>query len=127
MSSVNRLNISVGQLFFTEQGDFSALYIECQGVVIGTVMGRRVKITSKISKSSSGQLITLWIMSASSTESSNFSINADDFQLLAKHLPDNHIDDRLNILGDQKKGASDATDQVTTEAILLNDITTITG
>jgi hypothetical protein len=56
-----------------------------------------------------------------------FNITTTEFKTLATLLTPNQIDDRLNILGDQEKGTSDATDQVTTEAILLNDMTTTTG
>jgi hypothetical protein len=127
MNTSKNITLSVGLLSFTEQGDFSILFIETQGVVIGSVMARKVEIVSKLSKSSCSKLITLNLRSVSDIESSNFSINADDFKLLAKHLPANQIDDRLNILGDQEKGAFVATDQVTTKAILLNDMNTTIG
>jgi hypothetical protein len=61
-----------------------------------------------------------------------FTLDLNEFKTLAALLSAEHIHDRKNILKnnsmeDQEKGASVITDQVKTEAILLNDMTTTTG
>ena len=93
----------------------------------GLVYANKIFIVSRVSTlNKTERVFDLKLENENGFLTGIFNIDLNEFQNLAAILTASHIDDRLDVLKNnslegQKKSASDATDQVTTEAILLND------